>query len=29
MDGIDENDGHDSEEEHARVREEDGKEQDH
>jgi hypothetical protein len=29
MDGIEEEDGHDSEEEHAHVREEDGREQDH
>jgi hypothetical protein len=29
MDGIKEEDGHDSEEEHAHVREEDGREQDH
>jgi hypothetical protein len=29
MDGIEEEDGHDSEEEHALVREEDGREQDH
>jgi hypothetical protein len=29
MDGIEEGDGHASEEEHAHVREEDGREQDH
>jgi hypothetical protein len=29
MDGIEEEDGHDSEEEHAHVREEDGRQQDH
>jgi hypothetical protein len=29
MDGIEEEDGHDNEEEHAHVREEDGREQDH
>jgi hypothetical protein len=29
MDGIEDEDGHDSEEEHALVREEDGREQDH
>jgi hypothetical protein len=29
MDGIEEEDGHDSEQEHAHVREEDGREQDH
>jgi hypothetical protein len=29
MDGIEEEDGHGSEEEHAHVREEDGREQDH
>jgi hypothetical protein len=29
IDGIEEGDGHDSEEEHAHIREEDGREQDH
>jgi hypothetical protein len=29
MDGIEEEDGHDSKEEHAHIREEDGREQDH
>jgi hypothetical protein len=29
MDGIEEEDGHDSEEEHAHIREEDGREQDY